>query len=72
MEGTNRLKTDAEIIAAAVNGIDAIKSKLDEVKHGETIFLSGRKLLTKSLKEYANLISEYCKKIGLNCFIGEN
>ena len=36
--GTNRLKTDAEITAAAVKGFDAIKPKLDELKAGEMVF----------------------------------
>ena len=66
-EGTNCLKTDAEITAAAVKGIDAIKSKLDELKPGEEVFLSGRKLLTQSPKEQADLLHQYCQKIGLKC-----
>ena len=65
LEGTNRLKTDDEISKAAVKGIDAIKSKLDELKPGQEVFLSGNKLLTKPPKEQAAPVVEYGKKIGL-------
>ncbi len=44
LPGTNRLKTDAEITAAAVKGIDAIQPKLDELEAGETVFPCGRRL----------------------------
>ena len=67
MEGTNRLKSDAEITAAAVKEIDAIKVKLVELKPGEEVFLSGKKLLTQTPKEQADLLREYCQKIGLKC-----
>ena len=42
LPGTNRLKTDAEIAAAAAKGIDAIKPKLDELKAGEMAFIHGK------------------------------
>jgi beta-glucanase (GH16 family) len=67
MEGTNRLKTADEIDKAAVKGIDALKPNLDELKPGEAVFLSGKKLLTQPPKEQAKLVREYCKKIGLKC-----
>ncbi len=65
LEGTNRLKTDDEIRKAAVKGIKAIKAKLDELKPGQDVFLSGRKLLTQPPKEQAAPVVEYGKKIGL-------
>ena len=65
LEGTNRLKTDDEISKAAVKGIDAIKPKLDELKPGQEVFLSGKKLLTQPPKEQAAPVVEYGKKIGL-------
>ena len=67
IEGTNDLKTEKEITAAAVKGIDAIKLKLVELKSGEEVFLSGKKLLTEPPKEQADLLHEYCEKIGLKC-----
>jgi polyhydroxybutyrate depolymerase len=65
MEGTNKLKTDEEITKAAVKGIDAIKPRLDELKAGETVSFSGRKLLTEPPKKQAAPLMEYGKKIGL-------
>ena len=65
LEGTNRLKAADEINKAAVHGFDAIKSKLDELKPGQEVFLSGKKLLTKPPKEQAAPVVEYGKKIGL-------
>ena len=65
LEGTNRLKTDDEISKVAVKGFDALKPKLDELKAGQEVFLSGKKLLTQPPKEQAAPVVEYGKKIGL-------
>jgi hypothetical protein len=46
LPGTNRLKTDAEIAAAAVKGIDTIKPELDQLKAGEIVFVRGKRLAT--------------------------
>jgi beta-glucanase (GH16 family) len=67
MEGTNRLKTDKEIAAAAVKGIEAVKPKLDELKPGEEVFLQGRKLMAEPPKAQADSLREYCHKIELQC-----
>lgn len=64
--GTNLLKTDAEIAAAAVRGIDAIKPKLDELKAGEMIFPCGRRLADGAPDEPAKEIEKYCRKLGLD------
>lgn len=63
--GTNRLKTDDEIAKTAVKGIDAIKSKLDELKPGEFVFVGGKKLTEPPPKDQAAQVAEYGKKIGL-------
>jgi hypothetical protein len=64
--GTNRLKTDTEIAAAAVKGIDAIKHKLDELKAGETLIPCGRRLTDRAADEPAKEIEKYCRKLGLD------
>ena len=65
LPGTNRLKTDAEIAAAAVKGLDAIKPKLEELKAGEMVFVQGRRLAAPPPKDQADLVREHCRKIGL-------
>lgn len=65
MVGTNRLKTDDEIAQAAVKGLDAIKSKLDELKEGQLVFLRGRHLSERAREDQAKAVAEYCRKIGL-------
>ena len=64
--GTNRLKSDAEITAAAVKGIDAIKPKLDELKAGEMVFPCGRRLADQAPEGPAEEIRTYCRKLGLD------
>lgn len=66
LPGTNRLKTDAEITAAAVKGIDAIQPKLDELKAGESVFPCGRRLADQAPEEPAEEIRTYCRKLGLD------
>ncbi|MCY2994373.1 MAG: alpha/beta hydrolase [Planctomycetota bacterium] len=66
LPGTNRLKTDAEIAAAAAKGIDAIKPKLDELKAGEMVFIHGKRLGDGPPNDQANLLREHSRKIGLN------
>ncbi len=66
LPGTNRLKTDAEIAAAAAKGIDAIKPKLDELKAGKMVFIHGKRLGDGPPNDQANLLREYSRKIGLN------
>lgn len=66
LPGTNRLKTAAEITAAAVKGIDAIKPKLDELKAGETVSPCGRRLADRAPDEPATEIRKYCQKLGLD------
>ena len=65
LEGTNRLKTEEEVTKAAVKGVDAIKSRLAELKAGETVSIVGRQLQEKPPADQANDLAEYCKKIGL-------
>ena len=67
MEGTNDLKLRMRFTAAAVKGVDAIKFELVELKPGEEVFLSGKKLLTEPPKEQVDLLRQYCEKIGLKC-----
>lgn len=64
--GTNRLKTDAEIIAAAVKGIDDIQPKLDELEPGETVLPCGRRLADQAPEGPAEEIRTYCRKLGLD------
>jgi hypothetical protein len=66
LPGTNRLKTDAEITAAAVKGLDAIKPKLRELKAAEMVFPSGRRLPDQAPVGPANEIRECCQKLGLD------
>ena len=63
LEGTNRLKSNVEITAAAVKGIEVIKPKLDKLKPGQDVFLSGKKLLTAPPREPSDQVLEFCKKI---------
>jgi len=64
--GTNRSKTDTEIVTAAVKGIDAIKPKLDELEAGETVFPCGRCLAGQAPEGPAKEIRTYCRKLGLD------
>jgi hypothetical protein len=65
LPGTNRLKMDDEISKAAVKGLDAIKPKLGELKPGEWVFIGGRQLTDRPPQEQADLVREYCNKLGL-------
>jgi hypothetical protein len=65
LPGTNRLKTEDEISEAAVKGINAVKPKLDELKPGQEVFLSGKQLMTQPPKDQVSPVVEYGKKIGL-------
>ena len=65
LQGTNRLKNADEVEKAAIRGQDAIKLKLDELKPGQEVFLSGKKLMTPPPKEQVRPVVEYGKKIGL-------
>ena len=61
--GTNRLKTEAEIIRVSVKGIDAIKPKLDKLRSGQTITIWGNRFSITPSNDIE--VQEYCKKIGL-------
>lgn len=63
--GTNRLKTDAEITAAAVKGIDAIKPKLAELKKGETVVPCGRRLSDQAPDEPLKELRKHSQALGL-------
>jgi hypothetical protein len=65
LRGTNRLKSDDEITKAAVKGINAIKPKLDELKAGQWVTFSSRKLGDKAPQNAARELAEYCRTIGL-------
>ncbi|HZK80102.1 MAG TPA: hypothetical protein VFC46_03525 [Humisphaera sp.] len=65
MEGANRLKSEDEINAAAVKGLDAIKKKLDELKSGEDVFVTGRSHSKAPPKDIAKALVEYGKARGL-------
>jgi acetyl esterase/lipase len=65
LPGTNRLKMDDEISKAAVKGLDAIKPKLGELKPGEWVFIGGRQLTDRPPQEQADLVRQYCNKLGL-------
>ena len=68
MGGTNRLKTDTEITAAAVKGIDAIKPKLEDLRPGDQVFIVGKRLLTAPPGEPSDQVLEICKKLGLKAW----
>jgi len=63
--GTNRLKDDGEITAAAVKGMEALKSKLRELEAGEIITVVGRRLQDEAPQDAAKAVGEYCRHIGL-------
>jgi len=63
--GTNRLKTDEEISQAAVKGLDAIKPRLDELKGDQYVSVLGRNRNERAPEDQAKVITEYCRKIGL-------
>ena len=65
LPGTNRLKTDAEITAVAVKGLDAIKPKLVELKAGEMVLPCGRRHPDQAPDGPAKEIRKYCQKLGL-------
>ena len=65
LPGTNRLKSDAEITNAAVKGIEAIKSKLDELKTGEMVFIRGLRLPDAPPANAGRETASYCSRIGL-------
>ena len=65
MVGTNRIKTDDEIAGSAVKGFEAIKSKLDQLQEGESVFVHGRRLAARPPSASAKAVTEYCEKIGL-------
>lgn len=65
LPGTNRLKTDEEITKAAVKGFEAIKPKLDELKPGEMVIISGTRKTGVPPRDQVSQVREYCKRIGL-------
>jgi hypothetical protein len=65
LPGTNRLKDDGEIKAAAVTGLDAIEKKLDSLAAQQEVFLSGRTLQSKAPIDVARDLVEYGDKHGL-------
>jgi hypothetical protein len=65
LEGTNRLKTEDEITEAAVKEFDAIKARLDQLKPGEMVIISGTRSTGSLPKNQADLVRAYCRKIGL-------
>jgi hypothetical protein len=66
LTGTNRNKTDDEIKKAAVKGVEEIKLKLDGLKVGEYVTISGRKQGDHPPKGVTEELIEHCKKGGLN------
>lgn len=69
LPGTNRLKSDDEIDKAAVKGLDAIKKKLDELKSGEEVFISGDGLFKAPPKDVADELSLYGQKRDLKMHV---
>ncbi len=72
LPGTNRVKPDDMIVKAAVKEINAVKSKLDELKPGESVFVRGRhdglkpgQLDEPPPKDQTDAVVEYGKEIGL-------
>jgi hypothetical protein len=63
--GTNRLKSEAEIAQAAVQGIEAIKPKLERLKAGQSVFLMGRSRTDPAPSDPAKAVADHCRKIGL-------
>jgi hypothetical protein len=66
LAGSNRMKTDEEIGRAAVKGSDTIRSRLDQLKPGETVSILGRRATGRPPKDAARTTAEYCRKIGLH------
>ena len=46
-------------------GLDAINAKLDELKPGEMVIISGTRNTGVPPRDQANQVREYCKRIGL-------
>ena len=65
LAGSNRTKTDEEIGRTAVKGMDSIRSRLDQLKPGETISILGRRATGRPPRDAAQTIAEYCRRIGL-------
>ncbi len=65
LEGTNRLKTDAEIRAATVKGLEALKPQLAQLKAGEIVTLAGRRLADEPPADAAQSLREHGRKLGL-------
>ncbi len=66
LPGTNRLKSDAEIAAAAVKGIDAVRPKLAELKKGETVVPCGRRLTDQAPGMPRKELKKYSQELGLD------
>jgi hypothetical protein len=65
MAATNWVQPEEEVVKAAVKGIDAIKSKLDELQPGQNVFLCGKTFDGQPPKDQAAPVVEYGKRIGL-------
>lgn len=65
LTGTNRMKTEVEITRAKVKAIAAIQNKLNRLKMGQSIIMWGRRWGQEPPDNAAEVIREYCKKIGL-------
>ncbi len=70
LTGTIRVKTDEEIGRSAVQGIETIKSRLDQLMPGETIAILGRRITGRPPMDAAQTVAEYCRKIGLKTVQG--
>jgi hypothetical protein len=65
LTGTTRVKNDEEIGRSAVQGIETIKSRLDQLMPGETIAIFGRRATGRPPRDAARTVAEYCRKVGL-------
>lgn len=65
MTGTLRVKTDDEIGRSAGQGIETIKSRIDQLMPGDTIAIFGRRATGRPPRDAARTVAEYCRKIGL-------
>ena len=63
--GTNRNKSADEIDKEAVRGFEAVKAKLDDLKAGQWVTVSGRREGDRPPKDAADKLADYCKRIGL-------
>jgi len=65
MVGTNRLKSDEEIVKSSVRGLKAIQPQLDELKKGQLVFICGRARFEAAPQNARKALTEYCRKMGL-------